>query len=217
MKAVVLLSGGADSATCLALARSKGREVYALSFDYGQRHRIELRYARALTKRFGCAAHRVVAIDLPGSAISALTSTEIAVPKRGVRPGKIPVTYVPARNTLFLAHALSWAEGVGAREIWIGANVIDYSGYPDCRPAYLRAFERMANLGTRAGIQGRKFRIVAPLLKLSKEEIFRLGEKLGIDFNWTFSCYDPDVGGEPCGRCDACRIRVRAAKKRKSP
>jgi len=209
-KAVVLLSGGADSATCLALARSKGREVFALSFDYGQRHRIELRYARALARRFDCAEHRVARVDLPGRAKSALTAREIAVPKRGVRKGAIPVTYVPARNALFLAHALSWAEAVGAREIWIGANIVDYSGYPDCRPAFLRAFEKMANLGTRAGATGRKFKIVAPLLKLSKSGIFRLGRSLGLDFRWTFSCYDPTERGKPCGRCDACQIRNRA-------
>jgi 7-cyano-7-deazaguanine synthase len=152
IRAVVLLSGGADSATCLALARAKGREVFALSFDYGQRHKVELRYARALARRLGCREHRVVRVDLPGRSMSALTAKEIDVPKGGVRKGRIPVTYVPARNTLFLAHALSWAEAVGAREIWIGANVVDYSGYPDCRPAFLRAFERMANLGTRAGV-----------------------------------------------------------------
>ena len=209
-KAVVLLSGGADSATCLALALSKGREAYALSFDYGQRHRVELRYARALAKRLGCAVHRVVRVELPGRDVSALTAKGIAVPKRGVRPGAIPVTYVPARNTLFLAYALSWAEALGASEIWIGANVVDYSGYPDCRPVFLRAFERMANLGTRAGVSGRRFRIVAPLLALSKTEIFRLGRSLGLDFRWTFSCYDPGPRGESCGRCDACRIRKRA-------
>lgn len=209
-RAVVLLSGGADSATCLALALSKRREVFALSFDYGQRHRVELRFARALARRLGCAKHRVARVDLPGRSASALTARKIAVPKRGVRKGTIPVTYVPARNALFLAHALSWAEAVGAREIWIGANVVDYSGYPDCRPAFLRAFERMANLGTRAGVSGRKFRIVAPLLKLSKVEIFGLGRSLGIDFRWTFSCYDPTVRGKACGRCDACRIRDRA-------
>ncbi|HET9795306.1 MAG TPA: 7-cyano-7-deazaguanine synthase QueC [Thermoanaerobaculia bacterium] len=212
MRAVVLLSGGADSATCLALARAKKREVYALSFDYGQRHRIELAFARRLARRLGAAEHRVVRVDLPGKAKSALTSRKIAVPKGGVRRGRIPPTYVPARNALFLAHALSWAEAVGAREIWIGANVVDYSGYPDCRPAFLRAFERMANLGTAAGARGAKFTIVAPLLKLSKTGIFRLGRSLGIDFRWTLSCYDPGVGGDACGKCDSCRIRQRAEK-----
>ena len=212
MRAVVLLSGGADSATCLALARARKREVYALSFDYGQRHRIELAFARRLARRLGAAEHRVVRVDLPGRAASALTSRAIAVPKGGVRRGRIPPTYVPARNALFLAHALSWAEAIGAAEIWIGANVVDYSGYPDCRPAFLRAFERMANLGTAAGARGRRFAIMAPLLKLSKAEIFRLGRSLGVDFRWTLSCYDPGKGGDACGKCDSCRIRQRAEK-----
>lgn len=217
VKAVVLLSGGADSATCLALARERGRAVYALSFDYGQRHRIELRYARALARRLGCEAHRTVRVDLPGREASALTTRRLAVPKGGVRRGRIPVTYVPGRNALFLAHALSWAETVGAREIWIGANIVDYSGYPDCRPPFLRAFARMANLGTRAGVEGRRFRVVAPLLALSKVEIFALGRSLGLDFRWTFSCYDPTVGGRSCGRCDACRIRKAAESKLQPP
>ncbi|HET7453652.1 MAG TPA: 7-cyano-7-deazaguanine synthase QueC [Thermoanaerobaculia bacterium] len=218
MKAVVLVSGGADSATCLALARARKREVYALSFDYGQRHRIELAFARRLARRLGCAAHRVVRVDLPARDRSALTSRALDVPKRGLRRRRIPVTYVPARNTLFLAHALSWAESVGAREIWIGANVVDYSGYPDCRPAFLRAFERTANLGTAAGVRGRKFRIVAPLLRLSKVEILRLGQSLGLDYRWTLSCYDPGKRGEPCGSCDSCRIRDKAESQvRKAP
>ena len=209
-KAVVLLSGGADSATCLALARKQGRAVFALSFDYGQRHRIELRYARAVARRLGCEAHRIVRVDLPERGASALTTRRRAVPKGGMRADRIPITYVPARNALFLAHALSWAEAVGAREIWIGANIVDYSGYPDCRPPFLRTFERMANLGTRAGVEGRKFRIIAPLLRRSKREIFALGRSLGLDFDWTFSCYDPDPKGRSCGRCDACRIRKAA-------
>ncbi|HWC64527.1 MAG TPA: 7-cyano-7-deazaguanine synthase, partial [Thermoanaerobaculia bacterium] len=155
---------------------------------------------------------RVVRVDLPGKALSALTSRKIAVPKSGLRRGRIPPTYVPARNALFLAHALSWAEAVGAREIWIGANVVDYSGYPDCRPAFLRAFERMGILGTAAGARGRRFTIVAPLLSLSKAEILRLGASLGLDFRWTLSCYDPGRRGEPCGECDSCRIRKRAER-----
>ena len=212
-RAVVLLSGGADSATCLALARSKGRDVYAISFQYGQRHAIELRFARRLARRYGCAAHRVVRVDLAGREISALTSRQIAVPRRPGTRGRIPVTYVPARNTIFLAHALSWAEAVGAFEIWIGANVLDYSGYPDCRPDYLRAFEKTANLGTKAGVEGRgRFRIVAPLLKKTKLEILRLGTSLGLDYRWTFSCYDPSTGGSACGHCDSCRIRNRALR-----
>lgn len=208
-RAIVLLSGGADSATCLAIARSLGRKIYALTFDYGQRHRAEIIRARALAGQFGCAVHRVVRINLPGREGSALTSKMIAVPKRGVRKGAIPVTYVPARNTLFLAHALSWAETVGASEIWIGANVIDYSGYPDCRPEFLRAFEKMANLGTRAGVMREsRFQIIAPLLKMTKAEILRKGLSLGVDFASTLSCYDPR-NGRPCGRCDACRIRAK--------
>ena len=218
MKAVVLVSGGADSATCLALARARKREVYALSFDYGQRHRIELAFARRLARRFGCAEHRVVRVELPARGGSALTSRALAIPKRGLRPRRIPVTYVPARNALFLAHALSWAETVGAREVWIGANIDDYSGYPDCRPAFLRAFERMANLGTAAGVRGRKFRIVAPLLERSKVEILRLGHSLGLDYRWTLSCYDPGKRGKPCGSCDSCRIRDKAESQvRKAP
>jgi len=212
MKAVLLLSGGADSATCLALARARGREVFALSFDYGQRHVRELRFARRLALRYGCAAHRVVRLDLAGKEASALTSRKLAVPKRPGPRGKIPVTYVQARNTIFLAHALSWAEAVDAREIWIGANVLDYSGYPDCRPEFLRAFEQVARRGTRAGVEGGRFRIVAPLLKKTKREIFELGASLGLDFRWTLSCYDPSPDGSACGRCDSCRIRNRALR-----
>ena len=210
-KAVVLLSGGIDSATCLAIARAVGRRVYALSFDYGQRHRAEIRRARALARRLGCEAHRVVRIDLPGRHVSALTTRRIAVPTRGVRRGTIPATYVPARNTIFLAFALSWAESVGASEIWIGANVIDYSGYPDCRPRYLRAFEKMANLATRAGATGKQsFRILAPLLRMTKTEILQTGLALGLDYSRTLSCYDPSRAGRVCGKCDSCRIRAAA-------
>ncbi len=211
MKAVVLLSGGADSATCLALATARGREVFALSFRYGQRHAIELGYARRLARRYGCREHRVVALDVAGKDVSALTSRKIAVPRKSRRRGGIPVTYVPARNTIFLAHALSWAEAIGAFEIWIGANVIDYSGYPDCRPEFLRSFERMANRATKAGVENRgTFKVVAPLLKKTKLEIFRLGVSLGLDPAWTFSCYDPVAGAASCGKCDSCRIRERA-------
>ena len=212
-KTVLLLSGGADSATCLALARARGREVFALSFDYGQRHARELGYARRLARRFGCAAHRILRIDFAGREASALTSRRIGVPKRAGPKGKIPVTYVPGRNTIFLAHALSWAEAVGAFEIWIGANVIDYSGYPDCRPEFLRAFEKMANRATKAGVEKKgRFRIVAPLLRKTKAEIFEIGSSLGLDYDWTFSCYDPSRAGAPCGRCDSCRLRNRALK-----
>lgn len=214
MKAVVLLSGGADSATCLAIARAKGREVFALSFQYGQRHRVELSFARRLARRLGCAAHRTLKVDLPASGASALTSRKISVPRRAGARGTIPVTYVPGRNAIFLAHALSWAEAVGAFEIWIGANVVDYSGYPDCRPEFLRAFEKMANLATKAGVEkSGRFRIVAPLLKMTKLEILQLGASLGLDYDWTFSCYDPSAEGSPCGKCDSCRIRNRALRR----
>lgn len=209
IRAVVLLSGGIDSTTCLALAASKGREVYAISFDYGQRHRAELAAARRVARQIGCRQHRIVRVEVPGAAVSALTNRVIGVPKRKSRAA-IPVTYVPARNALFLAHALSWAESIGAFEIWIGANVIDYSGYPDCRPAFLRAFERMAKLGTKAGTEGSRFRIVAPLLRMRKTEIIRLGLRLGVDYASTLSCYDPSPRGRPCLRCDSCRIREKA-------
>ncbi|MGH9441243.1 MAG: 7-cyano-7-deazaguanine synthase QueC [Thermoanaerobaculia bacterium] len=212
-RAVVLLSGGADSATCLALARARGREVFALSFDYGQRHAVELHFARGLARRYRCAAHRVVKVDLAGSAASALTSRKIPVPRASARRGRIPVTYVPGRNTIFLAHALSWAEAVGAPEIWIGANVIDYSGYPDCRPEYLRAFEKTANLATKAGVENRtRFKVVSPLLKMTKLEILDLGASLGLDYGWTFSCYNPTRKATPCGECASCRIRDRALR-----
>ena len=211
IRAVVLLSGGVDSTTCLALAASKGREVYAISFDYGQRHRAELAAARRVARQIGCRQHRVVRVEVPGAGASALTNRAIGVPKRKSRAA-IPVTYVPARNALFLAHALSWAESIGAFEIWIGANVIDYSGYPDCRPAFLRAFERMAKLGTKAGTEGSRFRIVAPLLRMRKIEIIRLGLRLGVDYASTLSCYDPSPRGRPCLRCDSCRIREKAFK-----
>jgi 7-cyano-7-deazaguanine synthase len=210
-KCVVLLSGGADSATCLALARRKGREVFAISFDYGQKHRIELVFARRLARKLGCTAHRIVKIDFPAPGSSALTSRRISVPRKGLRKGSIPRTYVPARNTIFLSHALSLAEAVGAAEIWIGANVIDYSGYPDCRPEYLRSFEKMANLATKAGVTGkRRFRIVAPLLRMTKFEILETGVALGLDYSMTLSCYEPSKEGSPCRRCDSCRIRDRA-------
>jgi 7-cyano-7-deazaguanine synthase len=211
IRAVVLLSGGVDSTTCLALAASKGREVYAISFDYGQRHRAELAAARRVARQIGCRQHRVVRVEVPGAGASALTNRAIGVPKRKSRAA-IPVTYVPARNALFLAHALSWAESIGAFEIWIGANVVDYSGYPDCRPAFLRTFERMANLGTKAGTEGSRFRIVAPLLRMRKIEIIRLGLRLGVDYASTLSCYDPSPRGRPCLRCDSCRIREKAFK-----
>jgi len=209
-KAVVLLSGGLDSATTCALAREAGYAVYALSVDYGQRHRVELERARQLALHLGVVEHRIIAVDLRAIGGSALTAN-IPVPKD--RPAEtltqgIPVTYVPARNTLLLALALGYAETLGAFDIFIGANVLDYSGYPDCRPEFLRAFENLAQLATQAGVEGRgRFRIHAPLLYLTKAEIIRQGQRLGVDYALTLSCYDPDPQGRPCGHCDACQLR----------
>jgi 7-cyano-7-deazaguanine synthase len=208
--AVVLLSGGLDSATCLALVTRWGWTVHALSFDYGQRHRVELSAARVLAKRYGVASHRVIAIPSFGAlGGSALTDRSIRVPKKALGKARIPVTYVPARNTLFLAFALGAAETAGATEIVIGANALDYSGYPDCRPAFLRAFERAANLGTKAGDEGRRFAIRAPLLRLTKAGIVRLALALGLDPGLTTSCYDPSPLGRPCGGCDSCLLRAK--------
>jgi 7-cyano-7-deazaguanine synthase len=209
-KAVCLLSGGLDSATCLALARREGFACYALSFDYGQRHRIELEAAARLAQALGAVEHRVVRADLRQFGGSALTA-DIAVPKGGepaaVRPG-IPITYVPARNTIFLAFAMAWAEVLEAGDLFVGVNAIDYSGYPDCRPEYIEAYERMANLATRAGVEGRtRLQIHTPLMRLTKAEIVKLGRELGVDFSLTFSCYDPGPEGRPCGQCDACLLR----------
>ena len=209
-RAVVLLSGGLDSATCLLVARSEGFEVHALSFDYGQRHRVELERAAALARRYGAAGHRVLRLDLPDRGGSALTDPAAAIPKNALGSEAIPSTYVPARNTLFLAHALAWAETLGARDIFLGANALDYSGYPDCRPEFLEAFERMANLATKAGVEGTSpFRVRAPLLRLTKKEIVLLAQKLGLDFALTTSCYDPGPDGRPCGACDSCLLRAR--------
>jgi len=206
--AVCLLSGGLDSATSLAYARREGFDCFALSFDYQQRHRVELEAARKVAARLGAVKHLIVPIDLRLFGGSALTS-EIEVPKSGVGAG-IPVTYVPARNTIFLALALAWAEVLGASDIFIGVNAIDYSGYPDCRPEFIAAFERMANLATKAGVEGRtRMQIHTPLIKLSKSEIIKLGRELGVDFGLTHSCYDPDDLGRPCGLCDSCRLRLR--------
>jgi 7-cyano-7-deazaguanine synthase len=207
-KAVVLLSGGLDSATCLLLARSDGFEVHALSFDYGQRHRIELERASALAARYGAAEHRVLRIDLPRKDASVLTEAFRPVPRHRLGADAIPQTYVPARNTIFLAHALAWAEPLGAENIYLGANALDYSGYPDCRPEFLEAFERMANLATKAGVEGTaRVRIRAPLLTMTKAEIVRSAADLGLDFALTSSCYDPSSEGAPCGACDACLLR----------
>jgi 7-cyano-7-deazaguanine synthase len=208
-RAVVLLSGGLDSSTCLAVARAEGREVHALSVDYGQRHRGELARARRIARELGAKGHRVVKVDLSIFGGSALTDRAIAVPK-GRAPSRmareVPVTYVPARNTVLLALALAYAETIGAEEVFVGVNALDYSGYPDCRPEYLRAFERMARLATKAGVSGRPLRVRAPLVRLTKARIVKLGTRLGVPFRMTQSCYDP-VRGRACGRCDACVLR----------
>jgi 7-cyano-7-deazaguanine synthase len=209
-KAVVLLSGGLDSATAFAVARDRGFAVYALSVDYGQRHRVELERAAAVAEALGAAEHRTVKLDLRAIGGSALTS-DVAVPKDRSADDMnhgIPVTYVPARNTILLGLALGYAETVGAFDIFIGANVLDYSGYPDCRPEFLSAFENLANLATKAGVEGAgKFRVHSPLLKMTKSEIIREGVKLGVDYALTLSCYDPDAQGRACGRCDSCLLR----------
>ncbi len=206
--AVCLLSGGLDSATCLAVAGSEGYRCYALSFDYGQRHRLELQAAARVAASLGAAEHRVVSIDLRAFGGSALTA-DIAVPKAGPSEG-IPVTYVPARNTVFLSFALAWAEVLSSCDVFIGVNAIDYSGYPDCRPEFIAAFEKMANLATKAGVEGRThLKIHTPLIQLSKCEIIKLGAKMGVDFALTHSCYDPDGRGRSCGLCDSCRLRLK--------
>jgi 7-cyano-7-deazaguanine synthase len=210
-KAVVLLSGGLDSSTCLAVAQAAGFETHCLSVDYGQRHRGELAGARRVAHALGARSHRVVRVDLSAFGGSALTDAALAVPKdRSPREmgGPIPVTYVPARNTVLLALALAAAETLGAGDIFVGVNAIDYSGYPDCRPAFLRAFERLARVATRAGVEGARVRIRAPLLHLGKAQIVRLGRRLGVPFSLTLSCYDP-LRGRACGRCDACLLRRR--------
>ncbi|MDY7110518.1 MAG: 7-cyano-7-deazaguanine synthase QueC [Planctomycetota bacterium] len=209
-KAVVLLSGGLDSATTLAVARDAGFACHVLSFDYGQRHRFELEASRRVAESLGAVEHRVMRIDLRALGGSALTD-DIEVPKDqppGEIGGGIPITYVPARNTVFLSFALAWAEVLEARDIFIGANAIDYSGYPDCRPAFIEAFQRMANLATRMGVQGRAITIHAPLIELTKGQIIRRGLKLGVDYALTHSCYDPDEDGRPCGHCDSCLLRA---------
>lgn len=207
-KAVILYSAGLDSTTCLAIAQAEGFVPYAISFDYGQRHRHELELARANAKKLGAAEHLVVSFDLRQVGGSALTS-EIAVPKEGVG-SDIPVTYVPARNTIFLSFALGWAEVLGAYDIFIGVNALDYSGYPDCRPAYIEAYQKMANLATRAGVEGTgQFIIHTPLISLTKAEIIQRGTALGVDYGKTHSCYDPTPEGLSCGSCDSCRLRLK--------
>ena len=209
--AVVLLSGGIDSTTTLAIAIANGYETYALSFDYGQRHRIETEAARRVAKLLGANEHRVAKIDLRVFGGSALTD-EIGVPKqRSEREiaQNVPVTYVPARNTIFLAYALAWAEVIQTNEIFLGVNAIDYSGYPDCRREFIEAFENLANVGTKAGVEGRSFQIHTPLIKLSKAEIIRKAVELGIDLSLTHSCYDPTPEGLACGQCDSCLLRLK--------
>ena len=207
--AVVLVSGGLDSATCLALARAEGFRCHALSFQYGQRHRAELDAARVVADRLGAVEHRVMQIDLGGFGGSALTDAAIAVPVDGASAASVPVTYVPARNTIFLALALAWAEVLQAHDIFIGVNAVDYSGYPDCRPEFIAAFARMANLATREGVEGAEpLRIRTPLIDLSKAEIIQRGHALGVDFGATVSCYQADDLGRACGQCDSCRLRA---------
>ena len=205
-RAVVLLSGGLDSATTLAIARDAGFDCYCLSLDYGQRHRIELEAAATVATALCASEHRVLHLGLDEFGGSALTDTRIAIPVDGVQPG-IPATYVPARNTIMLSLALAWAEVLGSRDIFVGVNAVDYSGYPDCRPEYIAAFETMANLATKAGVEGRKLTVHAPLIDLSKAEIIRIGSKLGIDYRATVSCYQADEQGMACGVCDSCRLR----------
>ena len=204
-RAVVLLSGGLDSATVLAMARAQGFECYALSVDYGQRHYAELAAAQRVAQALGAAEHRVVDIDLTGFGGSALTDATIAVPEHA--SSGIPITYVPARNTIMLSLALAWAEVLHAQDIFFGVNAVDYSGYPDCRPEYVAAFERMANLATQAAVEGKPLTLHAPLLHLSKAEIIQQGVRLGVDYALTVSCYQADEQGRACGRCDSCRLR----------
>ena len=208
-RAVVLLSGGLDSYTAAAVAKRDGFELYALSINYGQRHVRELEAARAVAKSLGVAQQLELDLDLTRIGGSALTSSEIEVPKdQPIDPAVIPSTYVPARNTIFLSLAMGWAEVLGATDIYIGVNALDYSGYPDCRPEFIRAFEQMARLATKAGVEGRALKIHTPLIELSKAGIIGLGLSLGLDYGLTHSCYDPRPGGGPCGHCDSCRLRA---------
>jgi 7-cyano-7-deazaguanine synthase len=205
-RAVILLSGGLDSATVVAMALADGYTCYTMSFDYGQRHRAELDAAARVARDLGVVEHKVIGLDLNGIGGSALTDSSIAVPES---PGEgIPVTYVPARNTVFLSLALGWAEVLGARDIFIGVNAVDYSGYPDCRPEFIEAFQRMANLATKAGVEGQGFTIQAPLQNLSKADIVKAGMRLGVDYGLTVSCYQADDQGRACGKCDSCRLRA---------
>jgi 7-cyano-7-deazaguanine synthase len=204
--AVVLLSGGLDSATVLAMAQRQGFDCYALSLDYGQRHRAELAAARRVAEAAGVRGHKVLPLSLDAIGGSALTDSAFAVPETAGEG--IPVTYVPARNTVFLALALGWAEVLGAADLFVGVNAVDYSGYPDCRPAFIEAFEQLANLATKAGVEGQRMRVHAPLIQMSKAEIIRAGTDLGVDYGLTVSCYQADAQGVACGVCDSCRLRA---------
>lgn len=205
-RAVILLSGGLDSVTALAMAKQQGFECYTLSFDYGQRHDVELVAAEKLSKQVGAVEHKVIAIDLRAIGGSALTDNELDVPEAQHEAG-IPITYVPARNTIFLSIALGWAEVLSAEAIFVGVNAVDYSGYPDCRPEFVAAFEQLANLATKSGVEGQKLTIHAPLIKLTKAEIIMQGTSLGIDYSQTISCYQADDDGRACGVCDSCQFR----------
>lgn len=205
-RALVLLSGGLDSATCLAIARAEGYDAYALSVEYGQRHAAELAAAQRVATALGAVAHRTAHVDLGQFGGSALTDASLAVPVDGL-DGGIPITYVPARNTIMLSIAMAWAEVLGAEHIYVGVNAVDYSGYPDCRPAFIEAFEKMANLATKAGVEGHRLSIHAPLIDLSKADIIRRGTALGVDYGLTVSCYQANDDGQACGLCDACRLR----------
>ena len=205
-KAVILTSGGLDSATLLAMAHRNGRECYSLSFDYGQRHRAELNAARGLAERYGDVVHRVVSLDLSAIGGSALTDIDIPVPTRPQEG--IPITYVPARNTVFLSLALGWAEVLGASEIYIGVNAVDYSGYPDCRPEFIAAYQRLIGVATKAGVEGTSISLETPLIDLSKGAIIDVGLRLGVDYSMTVSCYQADEMGRACGECDSCRLRA---------
>ena len=206
--AVILLSGGLDSATVLAIAHAEGYECYCLSFSYGQKHSTELEYADVLAKSLGTMEHRTVQIDIGAFGGSALTDDSIDVPDADTQSDEIPITYVPARNTVFLSYALGWAEVLGATDIFIGVNAVDYSGYPDCRPEFIRAFENMANLATRAGVRGSKLTVHAPLIDLTKGQIIERGLSLGVNYANTVSCYRLNSHGEACGRCDSCTLRA---------
>jgi 7-cyano-7-deazaguanine synthase len=211
--AIILLSGGLDSATTLAIARAEGHDCHALSFRYGQRHAVELDAARRVARSLGVRRHLVLELDLGAIGGSALTDPAVDVPKDRApeqMAGGIPVTYVPARNTVFLSHALAWAEVLDCQDVYLGVNAVDYSGYPDCRPEFIEAFERLANLATRAGVEGRtKLRVHTPLLRLTKAQIIRRGLELGVDYGLTHSCYDPDPEARACGRCDSCQLRLK--------